>query len=203
MILARDRHQLLPLLLGRCVEGDGQLGSHRLLSQFGDLRDDAGGGQSDAARRQTDALRIGEQPRRLDHVGKIEQRLSHPHHDEVQPARFRKQAVLTSHEKHLGQDLAGGKVPLEAHQRGHAELAVHRAAHLRRDADRIPPGLGHQNRFDGAPVFQFQQIALRAVGGLVEARKLGQADRVAGGEVPAQRRRERRDLHQVADLLTI
>ena len=113
------------------------------------------------------------------------------------PSRL--QSVVARHQQHLADDFAGGQVALQAQQRGHAELAVHRTAHLARDADGVALAFGHQHGLHRAPVVEPQQVAPRAVGGLVAARDLRQAERcgcrpdpraVSAGSV--------RDLHQVA-----
>ena len=102
--------------------------------------------------------------------------------------------------QHLPDDLAGRQVALQAQQRRHAELAIHRAAHLARDADGIAPALRHEDGFDGAAVFETQQVAARAVGGFIAPRDFGQPHGIPLGKVLAQTGRKRGDLRQAGRL---
>jgi hypothetical protein len=117
--------------------------------------------------------------------------------------RLFEQAVIPRDEKHLPDNFAGGQVALEPHQRGHAELTIDWTTNLRRNANRVATRFGHENSFDSAPVLKLEQIALRAVGRFIAPRELGKPDNMAGGEVPAQRRGQRRDAHQVVDALAV
>ena len=80
-----------------------------------------------------------------------------------------------SHERGRGNgdDLSGGQAAFESEQSGHAKLAVHRAADLARDADRVSLTLRHQDGFDGAGIGQPQQIAPRPIGRFVTLSDFG------------------------------
>jgi hypothetical protein len=69
----------------------------------------------------------------------------------------------SSDAKNLSHDFPSGQIPLQAHLRSKAKLAVYRAAHLRRDADRVPALFGHQHRFDSSSVGQLQQVPPSAI----------------------------------------
>ena len=50
------------------------------------------------------------------------------------------------------------------------QLAIDRAAHLRRNAEGVALAFGHQHGFDGFAVLKADEISLRAVGGLEDLR---------------------------------
>ena len=87
----------------------------------------------------------------------IMERLAHPHDDDVgQLLLF---ALEASGEiKNLSGDFAGGQVPRQAHLPGCAERAIHRAAGLRRDTDRIPIAVAHQDRLDFRLIAQREKV---------------------------------------------
>ena len=112
--------------------------------------------------------------------------------------------IVARHQQHLAHDLARREAALQAHQRRHAELAIHRAAHLARNADGVALAFGHQHGLHRAAIVQPQQVAARAVGRFVDAARFRAGPR--GGCAArscAQRRGQRRDLNQVGGLAAI
>ena len=72
----------------------------------------------------------------------VQERLAHPHEDQVDPRRCLDAApaadphpLAVEHRGHLSGDLASSQVAPHPQPRRQAELAVHRAAHLAGDAD--------------------------------------------------------------------
>ena len=117
-----------------------------------------------------------EDAQRVQRVLVVVQRLAHAHEDEVGDVvdaravgrlpRFA--AQFAGEVQHLGDDLAGGEVAVEAHLPRRAEGAAIGAARLGRDADRragaalAAGGIEHQHRLDQATVGQLQQNLARA-----------------------------------------
>ncbi len=147
-----DRHQLVAQLVVGGVQGDGEVDRELLAGQPPDARDDADGGEGEAAGRQSE---VGVDPLdRRPRAVVVGQRLAHAHEDDVgeatRPGRPRGR-------HHLLDDLAGGELAHEARLAGGAELARHGAAGLGRDAGRHPVGVGHQHGLHPGPVAQGEE----------------------------------------------
>ena len=203
MILAGNRHELLARFLGGGVERDGQFGANGLAAQFFDFGNDAGGRNGDAAGRQAEAGGVEQNARGLDHVRQIQKRLALAHHHDIQAPAILPQAVFARHQQHLADDFTGGEAALQAKQRGHAELAIHRAADLAGDADGVAFPLRHQDGFHGPAVVEAQQVAARAVGRIVAGRDFRQAEAVTGAQFVAHFGRQGRNLDQLGGLAAI
>src|SRR5262249_36063572 len=117
-----------------------------------------------ASRRKSQSVGVEQDARRFDDVLEIEQRLALSHYHDVEAAAIAVQLVDLLDQQHLSDDLSSGQTAFEAEQGGHAELAVHRTAHLTRDADRVAANLGHEHGFDCSAVFEAQQVAPGAIG---------------------------------------
>ena len=74
---------------------------------------------------------------------------------------------------HLPGDFAGGEVADEAHLAREAERAAHRAADLRRDAERLRRRVRDVHGFDVAAVGQLEEELRRAVRRLCRASIVG------------------------------
>ena len=105
---------------------------------------------------------VGQDPQRLHRGVVVVQRLAHAHQHDVE--RRVGQACLARQHADLSGDLAGGEVPDEAHLAGETERAGHRAADLRRDAERLRRRVGDVDGFDPPAVLEAQQELRRAVG---------------------------------------
>jgi hypothetical protein len=190
-VLAVDGHQPVADLLGRGIDADGQArwrGREKLL----DRGDDPRRGDGHAAVRQAEALVVAQDVGRGDHVGEVVQRLAHAHeHDVGQP----QVGEAAAREHDLVDHLGGRQVAREAHLGGQAELAVHGAADLARDAERGAVGLagdaGDHDRLDARAVgCPKGQLGGAVVGGVdlvdgqdVEAGLLGEQLAERGVEV--------------------
>ena len=99
--------------------------------------------------------------RRRVHLVEVEERLAHPHEDEMVD-RLEPPEV-----QHLVEDLGGAQVAAEPHRAGGAERARERAARLRGDADRAAAvAVAHQHRLDRMPVGGAEERLHGAVRGL-------------------------------------
>ena len=125
MTLARDRHQFLALLFGGRVQRDGQFRDElRLVSQFGDLRDDAGGRKRDAARAKSPCLRGRSTGGSLSELGQVQQRLALAHHDDVDAVGIGFERIVRRDAQDLADDFTWRKISLQAEQGRQAESAV-------------------------------------------------------------------------------
>jgi hypothetical protein len=203
VIFPRNRHELLPLLFGGGVEGDGKFGADRFAAEFGDLRDDAGGGDRDAAGGEGEARGVEQNPGGFNDIRQVQQRLTLPHHDDVEASALLAQSVFARDEEHLADDLAGGEAAFQAHESGHAELAIHRAAHLAGDADGVALAFGHEHGFDGAAVGQAEQVTARTVDRFEKAVDGGEPQGVPFGEFLAQADGQGGDLREVRGLAVV
>src|SRR6185295_19069850 len=93
-------------------------------------------------------------------------------------------------------DLADREVPHETHLTGRAERARHRAARLRREADRVARAVvRHQYRFDVVRVVQAQQRLARLAVGAGDLRlRLDRAEAERARKEIAERLRQIRKL---------
>ena len=98
----------------------------------------------------------------------------------------RQQSVFARDEQHLADNLTRSQVAFQAHQRCHTELAIHRAAHLAGDADRVALAFRHQNGLDGAAVGKPQEITPRAVDRVVDGGRRPAAQSACGRELVAE-----------------
>ena len=151
-------------------------------------------------RPQSEAPRVVQRVDRLQDPVEIEERLAHPHEDDVgQALPVRGQAARGVAD--LVDDLGGLEVAGEAQLAGRAERAADGTAGLARDAQRVPlalPPAGrivHEDRLDESAVGQSME-------GLLGQAAVGEADlRVADGieperlvELGPEARRQRPDL---------
>ena len=153
---AVDRHQARPQLVVRRVQRDGQPDLQALVGQPPHLRHQTRRRQRDAAGAQPQPVRVHQQPDRAQRLVVVGQRLAHAHEHDV-GHRSRRAAEA----QHLLDDLARLEIAGEAELAGDAEDAAHRAAGLRRDADRLAarPSSGrvHLDGFDLLAIVQAQQ----------------------------------------------
>ena len=105
-----------PLLVGRAVQRDRQVRHDRFIRQPGERGDDANRRQRDPARRDSGAVRTGEDPQRAHRRIIVVQWLAHAHQDDVD--RLFKQAQLRSQQAYLPDDFAGRQISLEPHLGG-------------------------------------------------------------------------------------
>ena len=115
------------------VEGDGQMGTHRLGAEVGDARNDAR--RRDGHARFGDGGAFHQEPHRADEVLIVQKRLALPHEDQIDPVATDFDLLVVENQKHLADNFPGAEVALHAQQRGHAELAVHSASGLGGEAD--------------------------------------------------------------------
>jgi len=146
--LVVDGHKLLTDLVVGSVEADGQLGTQlfRLLGEALDSGDDARGGDGHALG--AEAGLEDEQADGRHEVVVVEERLSHPHEDQVDSVAADFDFVTVEDGDDLAGDFAGGEVALEAEFGGETELTVDSAADLAGDADggALPTGAGRVRR---------------------------------------------------------
>ena len=137
------------------MQRDRQVRHDRLVRQLFERGQQADRRQRDAPRRQVEPVLVGEDAQRLHRRTVIVERLSHPHQDDVE-ARLAHLQGIGEH-AHLPDDLARGQVADQTHLPREAEAALHRAAHLGGDAERLAGRVGNEHRFDAAVVVQLQQ----------------------------------------------
>mmetsp|Transcript_12434 Transcript_12434/g.52067 ORF Transcript_12434/g.52067 Transcript_12434/m.52067 type:complete len:427 (-) Transcript_12434:1351-2631(-) len=173
VVLAVDGHDPRPNLIRGGVQRHRQR-SGRLLQVPLNLRHQAGGGHCDFVSRKCQASRVRQHVHRGQHSVHVVQRLAHAHEHHVGgffslayvgAAPSARQAPRVHH---LLDDLRGGEVLPQPHLGGEAELAVHRAPQLRRDAHRgasVGTGVGRDDHRldDASAVFQAVQHLPRAV----------------------------------------
>ncbi len=92
MPLARNRHQFLPLLLGRSIQRNRQFRAHLSFTHLFNLRNNSRCRYRNSPLAHTHRLRIGQNPRSLQNVWQIQQRFAHPHHHDVEPLITRQKA---------------------------------------------------------------------------------------------------------------
>ncbi len=132
---------------------------------------------------------VREPQRRIPHLVEVEERLAHPHEDEVVD-RLEPPKV-----QHLIEDLGRFQIPAETHRTRRAERARKGAAGLRRDADRAAAvAVAHQHRLDRMPVGGAEERLHRAVRGLRFGLDGERRERNRAGEVVAKGTRQVRHL---------
>ena len=147
--------------------------------------------------------RVGQDARRPEHLGGVEQRLAHPHEDHARQTPV----GLGADQPDLLEDLPGQQIAEKAHPPGGAEVTGQRAAHLARDADHVL-GVeeGDAHRLDPPAERRLEEVLHEAVVGAAafhdvraRAARRGPAPRRArrggpapsDGGPPASRRRGR------------
>src|SRR5262249_25222154 len=143
------------------VERDGQVRHHRLRREPFERGQEADGRQRRAPRREMESLLIREDAQRLHRLVIVVQRLAHAHQDDVEGGCTHFERV--GEHAHLADDLAGGQIPHEPHPAGQTERARHRAADLRRNAERHSRCVRNKDGLDCAAVLEPQQELLRPV----------------------------------------
>ena len=184
--LVVDGHDLgADRIVGR-VEADGELGAQvgRFFCESFDPGNDAGGGDGHAPRAEADLA--DQQAHRSHEVVVVEERLAHAHEDQIHAIAADANGLTIEDRDDLACDFARGEIALQAEFRGEAELAVDGATDLRGDADggagpilfaganfvaglavvtlRHPHGFRRFTLWTRA--FEFDQVALGAIGGL-------------------------------------
>jgi len=104
---------------------------------------------------------VGQHPQRLHRRFVIVERFAHTHEDDVELSIAQVQGA--GEHAYLTGDLASAQVSNEPHFAREAERARHRAADLRREAERHRRRIGNENRFDLPFVGELKQKLLGPV----------------------------------------
>ena len=97
---------------------------------------------------------LGQQPHRFHEVVIVQKRFAHAHEHDVDTLQRRLNALLPEHRRDLTDDFSRLQIPLHPKQRRKTELAIHRASHLARYANRGPtPPQRSRSTFDLVPRF--------------------------------------------------
>src|SRR5208337_2851307 len=139
---------------------------------------------------------LHQQSHRLHEVVIVQEGFAHAHEYDVDALQRRLHSLLAEHRRDLTDDFSRLQIPPDPKQRRETELAIHRASHLARYANRRPApslrsrstldlvarfasvavlaaiSLRHPDRLHRLPVGQFHQIAHRAVARNKRARNL-------------------------------
>src|SRR5438093_786328 len=116
-----------------------------------DPRRDPDGRHCEMTRAHPEAIALGQLRERSEDVTLVREGFSHAHEDDVAEAlrgRGRQSARFPPAPHHLRRDLAHGQVVAKTHLARRAEGAPHRAAGLRRHADRDAVSIPHQDGLD-------------------------------------------------------
>ncbi len=97
----------------------------------------------------------------LDEMAVVEERLAHPHEDDVHLVRLVETLLLEIAD--FVEDLARGEVPAKLPLGRLTEPTVEGTAHLARYAERDPLAVAHEHRLDGVPVVELEEVLFRAV----------------------------------------
>ena len=162
-----DGHQLAALeRIGR-VQRNDQAIDVSFGRETADARHDADGRDRDGLAADGHAARFGEDLRRLNHVVVVEHRLAHAHENDA--ANGMRRVVVDLDD--LIDDFPRGQIAAEAHPAGGAELAAHRAAHLRTDADDVLEVVGPVQQRNAHRLERFRAVAAKEVLGESVARR--------------------------------
>ena len=97
--------------------------------------------------RKPDALGIEQDPHRGHRRVVIEQRFALAHQHDI-GLRRKLLAIFLQRDQHLPDDFARREIADQAQLRGQAKMAIHGAARLRRNANRLAAFPGHEDGFD-------------------------------------------------------
>ncbi len=134
--LAIDGHHLGPNRIIRSIQADRQFRPHRLLRESQYPRHNPRSRNRHPRRRNPNFLH--QQPHRIHKCVVVQERLAHSHKDQVDPVPPNLHLLPLQHRNHLPGNLACRQVPHDSQLRRQAELAVHRAPNLARNANRRP-----------------------------------------------------------------
>jgi len=205
-----DGHERVALLVVGGVERDGEAGADFFFGELFDAGDDAAGGKRGVFRRNGDAFGVEEEAERSGDVVEIEEWLALAHEDDV-GVGLELVFVFFERDEDLRDDFAGSEIADEAELRGETELAIDGAAGLRGDADGLAAVAGHKDGFDaggargGAIVAgcQREEVADRAVGGVVALANDGERDFGLVGEAFAKGGGKRGHFGEVEDAFDV
>ena len=139
-VAAADGHETDARLVVAGVQADRDSHLRRGGAQAGNLLGQAHRGHGDPARRDAEALGVGQESERTGHSIGIEEGFAHSHVDDVPPSS-RGLRGSAFREEDLGGDLAGREIPTERDGARAAEGARQGAADLGRDTDRQVGGV--------------------------------------------------------------
>jgi hypothetical protein len=197
-------HQLVPEIIRRGVQRDGERHRWRITPKPLDAGHDAARRDGDPAG--ADPTRSGQYVERLDGGVDIGQGLPHPH---IHNMRDRTEAVTVQGVRsgtYLVHDLRGRAVPAQAHPAGGAERTADGAADLRAHAHSRatvaarPRGRLHGNRLDREAVAEpAEQLDGVTCVSLAFNRRVDRGEREPAGERITQRCRELANVTKLAD----
>ena len=170
-----ERHERLALVVHSVVHTDSDVHTG-LLDQrleFGLL---AHGADGDALGAPCQTPRLGEDGDDAHHLVEIVEGFAHAHKHDIG------QLLALWDAEHLVDDLVAGEVAMESLAPGHAEVAVHAAALLRRDAQRVPVLVGDIDGLDGLTVAHVEEVLDGAVLALLGLRGEVEPHAVALGQ---------------------
>ena len=182
-----DRHDLLPLCIGRSMEGQGQGNMQTLLRQTVDVGDDPAGGDRHVPLAQMHPLRTCQKPQETQQIVIIVKGLAHSHDNDMGD----RLPGLTGNGIDLFEHLRGRQGTDQSVQGGRAEAASHPAPDLGGYADAVAEPVTHENTLDKAPVRHLKQEFLRPVdGGYLPVPDGGSDERIVPFQLVPQRSRQ-------------
>jgi hypothetical protein len=160
-VAAVERHDPVAHVVGGGVERDCQAHLRIALTQLHDPVGNPDRRDRDPSRADVESLRVHEHIQGCRQAVPVQQRLPHPHEDDVRPVTGRTAAgqKLTG----LIDDLAGAQVASPAEHAGGAERAGERAPGLARQAQRVAGGGRDQDRLHRFAIDQPPQELCRPV----------------------------------------
>ncbi len=156
-----DGHHAVADLVRRGVKADGESDRRRLFGEARELVDHSRRRHGDTARRDRERPVIGQDSEGLQYRLGVQERLTHTHEDDVASGGRLRERV--PRQEKLTENLPRGQVPLEADGSREAKTALERAAHLRREAERVAGRLGNVDALDIPPILELDQVLDRAV----------------------------------------
>ena len=159
--------------------------------------------------RNGDGVRIEQDSQRGEHRLVIQQRLALAHQHDV-CLRLQRRAIVLQRDEHLPHDFARREIAHQAERRRQAKPAIHRAARLRRDANRLAIFFGHEHGFDVGGLGRAasiranrEDVARCAIRRRVAAHNLWQRDRGLARQTLAQRGRQIRHRGEIESPLRV
>src|SRR5208282_5486784 len=147
-ILAIDGHDLVALLIGRCIQGNRDLWPHFFLREALNARNDAARRKRHVLGRDGHAVWVEQNPHRRHDGVVVQQGLALPHQDHV-GLGLQGFAILFQRDEHLSENFTRRQIPHKTQRRRQTEMAIHRASCLRGNANRLAILLRHENGLDG------------------------------------------------------
>ena len=166
------------------MQRDREVRHERLLRETVERRQQAHRRQSDSARRDSQAVLVGEDPERLHRLVVVVQGLTHAHEHDVESSVAHGESAREH--AHLADDLARGEIAQQPHFSGETEGARHGAADLGRDAEGHGRRVGDEDRLDPPAVAEAQQKFFGAVDRPLAFDELGREECERLGERRAQ-----------------